>query len=112
MGKRVRDFRYEDDPRMAPIRRYLWKEVLRDTKEGLPEDVSYWLWADHILLLAERGHSERIEQLQVAKGRKQEEARRYRNALSNIVAKTGSHAVAHRIALEALAAVAEDYDHD
>ncbi|WP_148301548.1 hypothetical protein [Asaia prunellae] len=53
----------------------------------------------------------RVKELEGAKGRKQEEARRYRNALANIVAKTGSHSVAHRIALEALAAIREGGEH-
>lgn len=46
---------YENDPRMTVVRRFLWSEVLRDTKDGLPGDEYYWLMAEALLRSIDSG---------------------------------------------------------
>ncbi|NSL93874.1 hypothetical protein [Acetobacter syzygii] len=46
---------YRNDPRMAVVRRFIWKEVLMDTKNGLPEDEYYWIVAEGLLRSIDSG---------------------------------------------------------
>lgn len=46
---------YRNDPRMTVVRRFIWKEVLNDTKDGLPEDEYYWLVAEALLRSIDSG---------------------------------------------------------
>ncbi|GAA3671821.1 hypothetical protein [Acetobacter lovaniensis] len=46
---------YRNDPRMPVVRRFIWKEVLMDTKNGLPEDEYYWIVAEGLLRSIDSG---------------------------------------------------------